>query len=382
MKRVALLIETSRAYGRDILLGVRRFIKEHEPWSVFMEVRDLESSPPSWLESWDGDGILARTGNKAVAIAVRKSKAPVVELRSVRLNPDVPFVGINNQTVGKVCAEYFLDRGYHQFGLYELATEQFFAERRDSFIQTLQQRGLRCHTLRQSGKRERPSEWERQQNHVMDWLGKLPKPVAILACTDQLGYWLLDACGRSGIKVPEDVAVMGVENDESLCTMSEPTLTSLALGGQRVGYAAAQQLSKLMKGRKPPSRPQLLEPLNVVTRGSTDLVAVSDPYIADALRLMREEATNGLHISDILKRVPISRSSLERGIRAAIHRSPNEELNRIKFEQAKELLLHSELSLKQIADRCGFATLPYFSYSFLKHVGQSPSDYRKGRLEV
>jgi LacI family transcriptional regulator len=371
------MIETSRAYGRDILVGVRRYIAENEPWSVFMEIRDLESSPPGWLEHWDGDGILARTGNRSVAAAVRGCRVPVVELRSVRLNPDTPFVGIDNKAVGKICAEYFLVRGHTSFGLYELATEQFFAERRHSFVKTLRSHGFECHTLQQSGKREKPSQWERQQMHVVEWLRTLPKPIAILACTDQLGYWLLDACNRAGLKVPDEVAVMGVENDDSLCTMSRPTLTSLALGGERVGYAAAEILSRMMSGKKPPARQRLLHPLNIVERGSTDVIAVSDPLIAAALRMIREHATDGIGVYDILRAIPISRSSLERGFRAVLKRSPNEEINRVKLEQAKSLLLQSELSLNEISNRTGFTSVNYFSYSFAKHFGMTAGTYRK-----
>lgn len=371
MKRVALIIETSRAYGRDILTGVRRFIAEHEAWSVFMEIRDLESSPPSWLKHWDGDGILARTGSRAMAAAVRSSNVPVVELRSVRLNPSVPFVGIDNKVVGKLCAEYFAERGYSNFGLYELATERFFAERRDSFVKSLHRRGFDCHTLQQSGKREKPDEWERQQRHVVQWLVGLPKPIAILACTDQLGFWLLDACNRAGLKVPDEVAVMGVENDDSLCTMSKPTLTSLALGGERVGYAAASMLSRLMRGSKVQVRQRLLPPLNIVERGSTDVIAVSDPLIAQS------HACDGICVADVLREVPISRSSLERGVRMVLQRSPNEEINRVKLDRAKLLLLQSELSLKEIAARTGFTSVNYFCHCFAKHFSMTAGDYRK-----
>src|SRR6185436_10951375 len=147
LPHVALLIETSRSYGRGVLTGVRRYLSERGPWSVYLEPRALESQPPPWLRGWKGDGILARTGSAALAREIRATSAPVVELRSRRFNPRAPWIGVDNRALGDMVAEHLLDRGFRQFGLLALDTEDFFRERCDNFVSTLRRRGHPCRVL-------------------------------------------------------------------------------------------------------------------------------------------------------------------------------------------------------------------------------------------
>jgi LacI family transcriptional regulator len=377
MKRVALLIETSRAYGRELLLGVRKYVTEHGPWSIFAEIRDLESKPPAWLRDWDGDGILTRTATQAMADAVKAVRVPTIELRATKLMHRFPFVGMNNQAVGNMCANYLTELGHQHFGVYELTTEQFFIERSQSFASKIHEHGFECHVFRQSANREKPQQWEKQQGLLVEWLKRLPKPIAIMACTDQLGFWLLDACSRAELLVPEQVAVLGVENDETLCSMSTPSLSSVQLGGERVGYEAAALLDRWMRGKKPPKSPILFPPVVVETRRSTDIVAVEDPLLAQALRLVRDKACDGLRVDNILEAVPLSRSSLERGFREVIGRSPNMELHRVKLHRASELLAMTDLTLDAIALKTSFAHKHYLASSFRKMYGMTPGEYRR-----
>jgi len=377
MKHVALLIETSRAYGRDLLLGVRRYISEHEPWSVFVEVRDLESSPPSWLRNWDGHGILTRTGSQAMANAVAAVKVPTVELRATRFKQSFPFVGMNNHSIGRLCAEHLSSLGFRSYGVYGLTTERFFEERRESFIESVRAMGFPCQSLNQSFNSEKPHQWERQQTNLVAWLKRLPKPTAIMACTDQLGFWLLDACLRANIRVPDEIAVIGVENDPTLCEMSSPTLTSVRLDGETVGYEAARLLNRLMRRGRPGSASTLFEPRGVCVRRSTNTIAVSDPLVSQSLQMIREKASSGLRVSDILRTVPISRSSLERSCRTLLGRSPTSEINRVRLEKARELLIDTDLTLEEIALRTSFAQVHYFSHRFRIAYGLPPGTYRK-----
>jgi LacI family transcriptional regulator len=377
MKRVALLIETSRTYGRELLQGVRRYVTEHGPWSIFAEIRDLESKPPAWLRTWDGDGILTRSVSQAMIAAVKAVGVPTIELRATKLRHQFPFVGMDNKAIGEMCAEYLIERGYHHFGVYELTTEQFFEERSRSFSSHLKKAEFECHTFRQSSNREKPMQWEKQQRLLGEWLKELPKPIAILACTDQLGFWLLDACTRVAVAVPEQVAVLGVENDETLCSMSNPPLSSARLGGERVGYAAAALLDRWMDGGRPPKKPTLLAPMGIETRRSTDMVAVADPMLGQALKLVRDRACEGLRVDDLLRQVPLSRSSMERGFRALLGRSPNMEIHRVKLQRVSELLAMTELTLDEIAARTAFAHKHYLASSFRKAYGITPGEFRK-----
>jgi len=373
---VALLIETSRSYGRELLQGVRQFEATHGPWSCFMELRALESPLPPWLKSWRGDGILTRTSSAAAAREIRKLDVPTVELRLSRQNVGFPFVGVDNEALVSKVVRYFLDNGHRHFAVYALDTEVYFSERCDRFVETVAEHGYECHVLRQQGQSEKPTEWERQQSRIVEWIRQLPKPIAIFACTDQLGYWLLDACQRAGVAVPEEAAVVGVENDESLCEMASPPLTSIPLGGKQVGYAAAEMLHRWMNGEPPAEKQMLLPPPDPVVRQSSDSVAIDDADLSKALEFIRKRATAGIGVDDILREVPVSRSSLERKMRKLIGRSPNQEINRVRLEAVKRLLAETDLTLDVIANRCGFGHVQYLSTLFKAEHDMTPGQWR------
>lgn len=374
LPHVALLIETSRSFARDMLRGVHQYIAEHGPWSVFMELRSLESRPPAWLRNWRGDGIITRTVSQATADAIDATGVPAVELRATRLRHSFPFVGVDNRAIGRLIAEHLLERGFRHFGLYDLGTETYFVERAENFRATLKAAGHRCEVF-EAGSRERPAQWEQQQEALVLWVAGLPKPVGIMACTDQLGFWLLDACQRAGVAVPEDAAVVGVENDESLCSMATPPLSSMAFDAVRNGYTAAQTLDRLMSGRRVPRR-QLIPPLGVQVRASSDIVAMEDKELAAALRWIREHACEGVGVPELLRAVPVSRSRLERGLREALGRSPHDEVLRIRLDTARRLLLETELSITEVAKRSGFFRDSYFNEVFKRHFGQPPGGFR------
>jgi LacI family transcriptional regulator len=378
LPRVALLIETSRSYGRGVLRGVRRYLGEHGPWSVYLETRSLESQAPPWLPGWRGDGILVRTGTAALARQVRAASVPAVELRSRRLNPRAPFVGVDNRALGDAVADHLLDRGLRHFGLLALDTEDFFRERCENFVSTLRRRGLACDVLRAPPRAERPARWEAQQRRLLAWLRRLPKPAGVMACTDQLGFWLLDACARGGLRVPEEVAVVGVENDDALCPMARPPLSSVALDTERVGYEAAAMLDRLMRGRSPARRVLHVEPLGVVARRSSDVVAVEDGRLARALRHIREHACEGIGVGEVVRGAAISRSTLERGLRRLLGRSPHDELVRVRLDGARRLLLDTDLKLAAVARRAGFRHVQRFCALFKEAYGRTPGRYRRG----
>ncbi|MBA2113785.1 AraC family transcriptional regulator [Bremerella alba] len=377
MRRVALIIETSRTYGRDLLRGIKRFTQEHEPWSLFVEARDLDSKPPTWLRSWHGDGILTRSGSKAIATAVRRTGIPSIEMRSRRWNTKMFHLGIDNGLVASMVAEHFLERGFQHFGVFALDVEPFFIERRKNFVSYLKQRGFDCSVFRQPGRFEKAEEWESQQRQLMDWICDLPRPTAIMACTDQLGCWLLDACFRLSIRVPEDVAVVGVENDELLATMSTPPLSSVRFPGEQLGYEGARMLERMMQGEDLSNQSKLMAPLGIETRQSSDIVAIEDPWLSRAIQIIRERATDGLNVSNVLSEVPLSRSSLERGFRQYLGRSPNEEIVRVRVEHVCRLLRETDISLDGIAQRTGFTRAQYMLQVFRKHKGTTPGAYRR-----
>jgi LacI family transcriptional regulator len=378
-KHVALLVETSRTFGREILAGVNRYIAEHEHWSVFVELRALDSQVPRWLASWRGDGIIARTGTAAMADAIAATGLPGVELRASKLPHKLPFVGVDNRDLGQFVAEHFIDNGFTNFAVFDLDTERYFEERRDNFRAVLASRGHACHEHHAARQGERPTDWERQQAEIARWVASLPKPVGIMACTDQLAFWLLDACRRAGVAVPEEAAVVGVENDETLCTLASPQLSSVAFEGERIGYEAAALLERMMAGEPPPTESLLLPPRGLVVRQSSDIMAIDDLQVVAAVRYIREHACHGINVADVVKHAGLSRTLLERRMRRAIGRTPGEEIIRLRFNRVKRLLVETKLSLAAIADRCGFEHPQYMAEAFKRLFGMTPGSYRAGR---
>ena len=376
--RVALLIETTRTYTREMLAGVRRYVADHGASSTFVELRSPDSAPPPWLSGWDGDGILTRTFSPEMNRAVAATGLPAVELRSTSLPHDRPFVGVDNGLIGQTVAEHFLNRGYRHFAVFGLATESFFVQRVRNFVARLEQRGHACVELSGSAS-DRPADWEASQARLIAQLRALPKPAGVFAANDQLGVYLLDACLRAGLAVPEEIAVVGCENDETLCTLATPPLTSVELGGPRVGYEAARLLDQLMRGRRLPRRPTLLPPRGIITRESSDDLVITDPLVARASRLIRQRIQEGITVEELCAALHASRSTLERRMKAALGRTPKEEILRLRFRDVERLLLATDLTLDQIAERAGFTHASYFQAAFRERYRTTPGAWRQAR---
>lgn len=378
--QIAVLADTARSYGRDIVQGIRRYVTEHGPWSLFLEPRGLTSEFPTWLENWPGDGILARSGSPEILQKLQATGLPVVELRTTALPHPFPFVGMDNRHMGERVAEHFRNRGFQRFACYLDPSESYFRERILSFIEAVKSAGYSCPVF-EAFSPSQPMRWDEHQKKVGDWLLSLEKPVGVFACSDQLGFWLLDAARRAGILVPEQVAVVGAENDQTLCETAWPPLSSIQFRGQAVGYTAANLLDEWIRSGKPepPETQLLLSAGDIVVRQSSDIVAVEDSSIANALHFIRERATDYISVLDVARAAGLSRSSLERRMKTCIGRSPGEEINRIRFKAVEYLLAHTELTLAAIAERTGFEHPQYMAEAFRKRYDMTPGDFRNRR---
>lgn len=374
--QVAVLVDTSRSYGRDIVRGIRRYVAEHDSWSLYLEPRDLRSSFPEWLKNWSGDGILSRTLDGKMLRQLKATRLPVVEMRTSRLEHAFPFVGIDNSAVGSRVAQHFRNRGFQRFACVQDTSEAFFIERSERFCEAVRGFGLQSSVFQPGG-----TTWEQHQHDLVSWLRALPKPVGVFAVNDQLGFWVLDAARRASISVPEELAVVGAENDNMLCETASPPLSSVRLRGQAVGHDAARVLDAWMRGERipEPGEQHLHPPGDIVTRQSSDIVAVEDPRIAAALRFIRQRATDQIDVSAVAREAALSRTVLERRMKALIGRSPGEEINRMRFAAVEKLLTQTELTLDAIAARCGFTHPQYMAEAFRKRNGITPGEFRKRR---
>ncbi len=374
-KQVAILVETGRSYPRSILAGVRKFLAEKGPWATLVESFAPGEAMPQWLKSWNGDGILIQTYPSPSPESVLDSHIPKVELRSRRYHSLRPFVGCDNRKIGKLVAGHFLERGYENFAYTTRESQDFFLERSDNFRETVVGAGRACRELPNPEHGEF-SDYDSYMESVISALDQTPKPVAVFATSDKLGTYVLDACRRGGISVPEEVAVVGCENDETLCEFSVPEMSSVNFDGERVGYEAASLLARLMAGEAPPLNPVLLPPLGIITRESSDDLAVRDRLVSQASRIFRERLSDGISVTDVANRLNCSRSTLERRMKAALGRSPKEELLRLRISRIEYLLIYSDFTLETIAEQVGFAQATHLHAVFRQQHGMTPGKFR------
>ena len=221
-----------------------------------------------------------------------------------------------------------------------------------------------------------PLIWEQQQQALVTYIDSLPKPVGVMTSTDLLGQRFLEACLRAGAKVPEEIAVIGADNDEPICRVSTPPLSSVIINDHQRGYQAAAVLHRLMQGKPAPREPIFIEPSGVVCRASTDILAIDDQAVVTALRFIRNNACEGINVREVVTHVPVSRSVLERRFRKLVGRSINEEIIRLRLNHAIELLTCTNLELKAIAQKAGFGSQAYMTAVFRSKLDCTPGSYR------
>lgn len=375
IRRVALLVETSNSYARGILRGVIDYAREHGGWSVYLGEHSRGDEPPAWLARWDGDGVIARIENARIARAVIRCGRPAVDVSAARLLPDLPWVETDDQAIALSAAEHLLERGLRRFAFFADSRFNWSKWRCEHFVSNVRERGCECAVY--TATRDSGRDWEREENDLAAWLKALPKPVGVMACYDIGGRQVLDACRRAGVAVPDEVAVVGVDNDGLLCELSDPPLSSVEPDTRQTGYRAGELLDRLMRGKPVPTLSHRIPPVGVVTRQSSDTMAVADRDVAEAVRYIREHACSGISVKDVLQRVPLSRRALETRFVKAVGRTPHAEVERVRLERAKHLLTVTDLPVYEVARRTGFRYQEYLSVAFRRYTGKAPTQYRK-----
>ena len=384
--RVALLVESSRGYGRGVLWGVAKFVREHDPWSVFFQDLNLCDVTPAWLRNWKGDGIISRLENDDVGGVIRQLKVPVVYLRRVENTGGMPTILTDNAASSRQCFEHLKERGFQHFAFCGFNGADYSDERRDPFVEYVRQAGFDCHVYSDG---DSPAQLDTAQyeglglkdgGQVANWIKKLPKPVGVMACNDMRGQQVLDACRATGLMSPEEVSVIGVDNDDVLCNLSDPPLSSVLPDTERIGYDAAVLLAEMMGGKRPSNREILIPPSGIIARRSTEVLAMEDRQIAAAARFIREHACEGIDVSDVLRAVPMSRSTLDRNFIKTLGRSPKEEILRVRLNRVKQLLAETDFSLRVIAEKVGLDHVEHLSRFFKIRTGETPADFRSQSL--
>jgi LacI family transcriptional regulator len=381
MPKVALLVETSRGYGRDLLRGVMRYARLHGPWGFYLTPGDFVQALPR-MRSWGGTGIIARVETPAVARAILASGLPTIALglSDEQLRPDSPLsrlseVVSDSQGAGRMAAEHLLERGFRRYAYVGAAGRVWSGRRQESFCARVREASFEPRVY-DVPRTQRAAAWEREQPVLSCWLAALPRPVGVMASNDDRGREVLEACRDAGLRVPEEVAVVGVDNDELLCELADPPLSSVALNAEAGGYRAAALLDRMMRGTSRKPRRLLVEPLRVVARRSTDVVALGDPEVAAALHFIQDHATDPIGVSDVVEEIMISRRALELRFRRATGRTLHAEIRRVRLERAGRLLVETDLPVTRVAEVSGFGRASYLAQVFRQAFGSTPARYR------
>jgi LacI family transcriptional regulator len=374
--RVALLIESSNAYGRGILAGIARFLQEQKPWSVFLPETGRSDTAGDCLRGWKGDGLIVRAESKRVARATSACACPVVDLCVDRNLPSAPAVHSNVELEAKLGFGHLWERGFRNVGFCGVSDYSWVKLQYKGFLAAAAASGAVVSThIQPLGLRE-PKGWVADRAALVKWLRGLPKPVGIFSCYDLRGQQLLDACRHVGLRVPEDVAVVGVDNDPVRCSLSDPPLSSVAPDTNRIGYLAAELLAALMEGKRVRAEVQFVDPIGVIARRSTEALTVEDPDVAAAVKFIRDHCCEGIDVEQVLEHVPLSRRALEARFVRHVGRTPHAEILRCRVERAKQLLSDSDMPVKAVAHRVGVGAPEYLSVLFRRTVGMTPSAYR------
>jgi LacI family transcriptional regulator len=377
---VALLIESSNAYARGLLRGISAYVREHESWSVFLPEYERGRKPPKWFHRWKGHGVIARIENQQIASCITALEVPVIDVSAARAVANIPWVETDDAAVARMGFSHLRERGFWQLGFCGAPQFNWSNWRCEHFCQLAKQDQRPCFVYQSLSVGDKPVSWIQEMRHLCRWIRSLPKPIGIMACYDFKAQQLLDACREEGIAVPEEVAVIGVDNDELVCDLCEPRLSSVILDPFRTGYTAAQLLDRLMAGGARDANAHLIPPLGVETRQSSDTFAVEDKLVAAALQFIRQHARDGITVDEVARAVKVSRRVLDSRFMTLLGRTPHAEIVRVRIDRVKQLLIETDLPLTLVADRAGFNYVEYMSVAFKRAAGVSPGEYRQKHL--
>ena len=344
----------------NMLKGIAHYERTHELWTAFHDDQARAEVDPHWLQNRKWDGVISRHTTPGLVQMCAQLRIPLVDLNDTAPFPGVPKIRPDNVALGHLAAEHLLERAFQRFGFTGFSNDGWSCERRDGFVEALRLAGRDCDIYDVHYPGDGTPAWAPEQiAGLAEWIKRLPKPVGIMACFDLRAQQILVAAHENNILVPEEVAVIGANNDPIRCELSFPPLSSVVPNAFQSGYRAAETLAEMLAGRKPEIMDQRIEPLGVVTRPSTDVLAIDDKILAAALSFIRLNACRGISVDSVARHAFGSRSQLEKKFRRHLGHSPQAEIRRVQFNKIKQLLLETDFPLKKIAELAGFEHVEY-----------------------
>jgi LacI family transcriptional regulator len=378
--RVALLVETSTSYGRELLHGITIYLRENGPWLVQLEQRSIREPPPRWLDGWKVDGMISRLAWPGIAEYARGKGVPAVDLNEQYADLGLPLVFNDQEAIGRMAAEHLLQRGFRQFGYIGQPGGFWSNGRLEGFRETVMAAGYPCHVFQGKGRTVadyRRRVWETELDLVTRWVSNLPRPAGIMSCNAFRALQLLDACRLAQVSVPEQMAVIAGDNEEIACEMATPPLSAVINSAREIGYHAAAMLDALMKGRRLRQTQVFIPPRGIVTRRSTEVTAIDDPLVARSVCFIHERAGLRIGVEDVVAHAEVSRTTLQNRFRQSLDRTVLDVILDARISRAKELLARTTLSLEEVMRRSGFNHFQNFISQFNRRTGVTPGAYRK-----
>ncbi len=367
-RTVAVCIDTRDGAGRKRLHGVAQYARRHG-WRMML-VRYGGRQAAQEVSRLRPHGIIAYVADRWLLDVAHGQKVPLADTAHGEV--DVPLmITLDSEAVGRLAAEHLLGMGLEHFGYCGVRERVASSDRRAALAGQLAARG---HYL--AAFAQRIAEGELRLDPLMRWLRGLPKPVGVRAFDDKLGERVLTACRWAGLAVPEQVAVLGIGDDELMCEVSWPSLSSVSFPTSRLGYEAAEMLDRAMDGRGNVEKVRKIDPIGVTVRASTDMLAAQDALIRAAVRFLRDNAGQAIGVKHVATALGVSRRTLDRRFVATLGRTVHDELTAIRMQIAKRLLTEGVRLVAEIADTCGYATAASFSRAFREETGCWPTEYR------
>jgi LacI family transcriptional regulator len=364
-RAIGLVVDTIGSYGREVLHGVMEFCHRNPHWVVAMEPQlwvDDELPKP---EKWKVDGLIVQAHRQELVDHIRATGKPAINVANMRVcRKPLPTIVPDDPAIGKMAAEYLLSLNVPNYALCGHAIAQYSVLRGAAFKAA----------MRNAGKRV--AECDGGTQDLGTWLAALPRPTAVFCVNDNWAHRVLSAARQTNLRVPDEIAVLGVDDDELLNTIGAMPLSSIAIPAAKIGFEAARLLEDAMDGKRRPPRMTRLPPLCVVPRATTDVANVDDAKVAEAMQFIKANVARPIQVGDVLDHVSMSRRSLERRFRDTLGRSIASEVRRAHIERAKQLLTNTTLSIEEVALASGFTNVTLLGVVFRRHVGDSPSEFR------
>jgi LacI family transcriptional regulator len=376
-RNVALIVETSNSYARNVLRGIHDYARTRNGWTLYLAEHGRHEIDQSFSSHWKFDGVIARIETDHMARIITTMNVPTVDVSAARLIQNIPWVETDDEAITRLALDHLRDCGLRNFAFFGDPFYNWSIWRQRNFEDILGHPDIIPSRIFNLPARKDPwVRWWTLRETIREWLTSLPKPVGIFACYDACGQQLLQICRYFDFKVPEDIAVIGVDNDELLCELATPSMSSVIPNSFRTGVCAAEILDRMMGGEILAGRKSSIEPLGVRKRVSTDVLSVGDPHVAKAIAFIRQNAHQNIRVEDVMNIVPFSRRVLEARFRRALNRTPHQEILRVRTNAVRELLLETEMSLSEISEALGIEYAEYLSVFFKKETGMTPREYR------